>query len=292
MSINDRSLTLPDGTRIAYRVEGEGPALVLTNGLTTTTTFWKYVRPIWLQRHTVVTWDLPGHGRSGPAQSAETATIQAQPQCIASVMHAAGVERAFQIGWSTGSQVVLETYRQRPALCRGLIMLLGPAGHVLQTARLPLPGDLIAWLLRSTPQRAFAATAGLMSRGMQTASALRLGRWLGLIGARASTEDMQRVTQHIASVDPLTLQRMACSSAAHSAQDVLTTLRVPLLIVAGDRDPFAPSELVGVPLHRLAVSSELVRLPEGTHTALLEQPEVIATAVERFIERALAHATT
>jgi haloacetate dehalogenase len=75
LSINDRELRAPDGTRIAYAIAGSGPALVLTNGLTTTTTFWKYLRPIWLQRHTIVTWDMPGHDNSGPAASDAGATI-------------------------------------------------------------------------------------------------------------------------------------------------------------------------------------------------------------------------
>jgi pimeloyl-ACP methyl ester carboxylesterase len=119
---NDRQLTLNDGTRIAYRVEGDGPPFVLTNGLTTTTTFWKYLRPIWSREHRVVTWDLPGHGRSGPAESAMTATIEAQPSIVRAVMNAVGIEHACQIGWSTGTQVVLELYRQFPQRCDRLVL--------------------------------------------------------------------------------------------------------------------------------------------------------------------------
>src|SRR4051812_36631578 len=140
LSINDRTLAMPDGTRIAYRVEGEGPALVLTNGLTTTTTFWKYVRPIWLRRHTVLTWDLPGHGQSGPAQSAASARIETLPSVIARLMDAVGLKSAVQVGWSTGCQIVLETYRQRPERCAALIALFGPPGHALLHTHLPLGG--------------------------------------------------------------------------------------------------------------------------------------------------------
>ena len=68
-SINDRFCEAPDGTRIAYAVEGDGPAFVLTNGLTTTTTFWDHLRPSFLRSHRVVTWDLPGHGNSEPART-------------------------------------------------------------------------------------------------------------------------------------------------------------------------------------------------------------------------------
>jgi len=281
------SLTLSDGTQIAYRVEGSGPVLVLTNGLTTSTSFWKYVRPIWSKHYTVVTWDLPGHGESGPAISAESARIEAQPQIIARVMAACGVDRAFQVGWSTGSQIVLETYRQLPALCQGLVMVLGSAGHVLQTTRLPLSGDLIYRLVRATPPRAYAAFVRAFAFGASLPPALPLGRRLGLIGPRATPDDMREVTEHIGRIDARTLQLMALSSEEHSAHTVLASLRVPLLIVAGDKDPFAPTELVGLPLSRAALGSELVRLPGGTHTALLEEPELIARAVERFVERGL-----
>src|SRR5262249_28760550 len=158
LSINDRYLVAHDGTRIAYRVEGSGPALVLTNGLTTTTTFWKYLRPRWLQKHTLLTWDLPGHGNSGPAQSAEGASFPGQPRFLAAVMRAAGLSHAAQIGWSTGAQVVLETYRQFPALCDSLSLLLGGAGNVLTTSRLPVGGALIDRLARDLPEPVFAAT--------------------------------------------------------------------------------------------------------------------------------------
>lgn len=285
MSINDRFLTTADGTRIAYGVAGSGPALVLTNGLTTTTTFWDHLRPLWLRRHTVVTWDLPGHGRSGPAMSAQSARVHAQPRIVASVMRAAGVERAFQIGWSTGCQIVLETYRQVPERCEGLVALLGPAGHVLDTTKLPLGGGAIHGLARLTPSPVFNALYRLVGLGVAAPGSTALGRLLGLVGKNAADADVARVLGHIGTVHPTTLQRMLCSVQEHSAHDVLGTLGVPLLIVAGDKDPFAPSELVGVPMHLAAPQSELLRLPRGTHTALLEEVELIANAVERFIER-------
>jgi pimeloyl-ACP methyl ester carboxylesterase len=283
LSINDRSLRASDGTRIAYRIEGAGPAMVLTNGLTTTTTFWKHLRPRWLRSHTVLTWDLPGHGNSGPAQSDAIASIEAQPSIVAQLMRSVGIERATHIGWSTGTQVVLEIHRQFPALCERLVMLLGGAGHALETSRLPLPGNAIDWLMCKLPGPVFAASCHLMSTAMRGPGSRALGRFLGLIGPHVSREDLSQITAHIARVDPRSLQLLVHSCQAHSAWDTLSSLRVPLLIVAGDRDPFAPADAVGVPLHRAAPNSQLVRLPNGTHTALLEEPEPIAQAVERFL---------
>ena len=109
-----------------------------------------------------------------------------------------------------------------------------------------------------------------------------------MIGENARPGDMQRVIAHIGSVDARTLRMMLLSAEEQSAYDLLPHLTVPLLILAGDRDPFAPSELVGVPVHRAAPGSELIRLPSGTHTALLEEPELIARSVEDFVRRSFA----
>jgi pimeloyl-ACP methyl ester carboxylesterase len=274
-----------DGTRIAYAAAGEGSAFVLTNGLTTTTTFWKYVQPIWQRNHTVITWDLPGHGQSGPAQSAATADIEAQPGLMIGIMDALGVQRAVQIGWSTGCQLVLEMYRQFPERCASLALLFGPAGQVLETTRLPLPGPWFERFVRAAPPAAFEVLCRVVSRAVLSPGSIPLGRTLSLIGEHTSESDAREFLEHIRTIHPRSLRAMLLSLQAHSAQALLPRLQVPLLIMAGDEDPFAPSEWVGVPMHAAASGSELIRLPHGTHTALLDEPAEIARAVEAFVTR-------
>lgn len=272
-----------DGTEIAYWVEGDGPALVLSNGLTTNTEFWRHLKPRWAKQHRVLSWDLPGHGESGPARSAAYATIAEQPEVMVRLMDAAGMDRAAQIGWSTGCQVALEMYRRYPSRCAGLVLLLGAAGRVLSTSALPLPGAWVDRLVRTTPAPVFA----LISRAMAYASAApildRVPRQLGLIGRETSTEDAARITRHLKRIDTRTVQAMVASAHAHSAWELLPEISVPVLIVAGDRDPFAPAETVGVAMQRLCPNAQLLRLPNGTHTALLDHADVIGERVERFL---------
>jgi pimeloyl-ACP methyl ester carboxylesterase len=278
-------LFMSDGTRISYRVEGSGPALVLSNGLTTSTVFWKHLIPAWSSRHTVVSWDLPGHGDSGPALSKEAASIEAQARCVLRLMDELGIERATQIGWSTGCQIVCEVLRTEPQRCCALVLLLGPAGHVLTTARLPVPSFVIEAIARYTPPRAFALGFRTLSQLARTPAGDPVGRMLRLIGPRTSRDDARGVLLHIPTVEPVTLQHMLLSAADHDASAALAQAKVPVSIIAGDADPFAPSELVGLPLSQLAWGSELLRLPEGTHTALLDDAPQIARHVERFVAR-------
>lgn len=288
-----------DGTEIAYWVQGvrgvhaNAPALTLTNGLTTNTAFWRYLLPRWTPEYRVLSWDLPGHGESGPARSLASATIAEQPEILVRLMDAAGIDSAVHLGWSTGCQVVLELYRRYPSRCSGLVLLLGSAGRVLSTSALPLPGVVVDRLVRHMPLPVFTG----LSRAMAYASGAplldRVPRALGLIGRATSREDAAGISRHLRHVDTRTVQQMVASAHAHSAWELLSEIAVPVLIVAGDRDPFAPADTVGVRMHAMCPGAELVRLPEGTHTALFDHAEVIGESVDRFLNRMrqLGHAT-
>jgi pimeloyl-ACP methyl ester carboxylesterase len=287
---NDRTVLAPDGTTIAYGVRGSGPAIVLTNGLATSSYFWKYLAPHWAARHTVITWDMPGHGRSGPARSDATATLEGMPSLIERVMVAAGVERAVQIGWSVGCQVVLEMYRQRAARCQALVLLFGPAAHALSGTKLPVSGGFLDSMLRGPAGLSFAT---VLLRGAQIArlpGAVPLIRQLGLVGT-ASDADVRGLIREMMDIDIATARKLACSAEDHSAVDVLRRLAVPLLIMAGDRDPFAPPAAIGERMHELAKGSEYVRLPEGTHSALLDHVPQIAGTVDTFLRQRVERLT-
>ncbi|MEY4514245.1 MAG: hypothetical protein RLZZ450_6367 [Pseudomonadota bacterium] len=280
---NDLMVLAPDGTRIAYSVTGRGPALVLTNGLTTSSFFWKYLQPHWRDTHTVVTWDLPGHGRSGPAQSDVSASITGLPPLLAHVMDAAGVQSAVQIGWSVGCQIVLELYRQLPARCTALCCLFGPAEHALRNTALPVPGAWIHALLNHQGGVASAALVQLLAQAVALPGGPALARALGLVGA--TDPDVRQLLSDLGRLHSSTGQRMALAAEAHSAFDVLATLQVPLLILAGERDQFAPPARVGARMHSAAPHSELVLVQGATHTALLDHADEIGDAVDSFLAR-------
>ncbi len=275
----------PDGTGLSYWVRGAGSPLVLTNGLTTTTSFWTHLLPRWQHTYSVLTWDMPGHGFSSPARSESSASLAEQPELLVRLMDAAKIDRAVQIGWSTGAQVVLEMYRRHPDRCSALVLLLGSAGRVLSTAALPLPGHTLHWLVRHTPRPLFAGFTRAFAHVAHHPGGQLAPRVLGLIGRHTTHADAARITDHLRRIDMRTVQTMIASAQAHSAWDVLPTIAVPVLTVGGDRDPFAPADTVAVEMHARCPRSELLRLPEGTHTALFDHADVIGDAVDEFLTR-------
>jgi pimeloyl-ACP methyl ester carboxylesterase len=70
----------------------------------------------------------------------------------------------------------------------------------------------------------------------------------------------------------------------HSARDHLEHVNVPALIVAGTDDTFTPYRL-SEEMHRLIPGSEILAVPGGTHVAPIEQPELIALRLEKWLSR-------
>lgn len=283
--VNDRTTAAADGTELAYHVAGRGPALALTNGITTSNFFWLYLQPRWTRSFSVINWDLKGHGRSGPARTPAAADIPALADDLLRVLDAAGAARATLVGFSLGCQVCLEAYRRDPGRVDALVLLLGPAGRVFDTALGPA-GKLLHRAIERMPGRAFELSLRGLQRVVGSPVAFRLGRGLRLIGPEAARADVQRYIDHFTrDLDPPTLAAMALAAQRHTAEDLLADIRVPTLLVGGGRDVFAPGARVADRLQRQIPGSELLHLPYGTHTSLFEHHVEIGAAVEDFLRR-------
>jgi len=281
---NDRSVVAADGTQIAYGIRGHGPPILLTNGLTTSVFCWSHLLPRWLERHTVVTWDLKGHGLSEPARSAHGVTMAAQGDDILRILDDAGIDRATLVSYSMGSQVILETYRQAPERVAALVPLFGSYQRILDTALGPL-GRLFGQVAKRTPAPLFSLAARTFAELSRTPGAYQLAQLLRVIGRDASAEDIRSHVDHLRELHPPTIAAMAVAAQEHSAADLLPQIQAPTLIFAGDADPFAPAARVGVPMQRLIPGAELVRMPHGTHTSLFEHAPEIAEAFADFSRR-------
>ena len=91
-----------DGTPIAYQVCGEGPAVVLANGLGGTFTTYRHQYALLAGGYRVISWDYRGLFRSGRPPQLESTAIATQVKDLELILELEGVERALFIGWSMG----------------------------------------------------------------------------------------------------------------------------------------------------------------------------------------------
>ena len=106
-------------TRLAYRSTGEGRALVLAHGFTQTGRVWGSMDHDLAGDHTVITVDMPGHGRSGAVRSS-------LPEGAGQLGATGG--RAAYLGYSMGARFCLHLALVRPDLVDALVLVSGTAG--------------------------------------------------------------------------------------------------------------------------------------------------------------------
>ncbi|MGZ6125483.1 MAG: alpha/beta fold hydrolase [Myxococcales bacterium] len=287
--------TAPDGAILAWRAEGSGPrALVACNGIGVSTFFWRR-----LSRHfaelgpfTFLIWDYRGHGCSPVPDNPESMTVAGCARDLWTVADAAAFGQAVLLGHSMGTQVILEGYRQRPERTLALVPMLGAAGKVLGS----FPGGKALEPAFRMLVEVGAANAGLAGRTLR--AVIRLpGVWeaLGALGVihpdLCPREEFEPYFAHLSQLDLRSYFALARDLLSHDAGDLLERIRVPALVVAGERDLFTPVQRSREMAARIP-GAELLVLREGSHAALVEQPELVALTLEKFLARLATSAGT
>lgn len=275
-------VTARDGTSIAYRVAGEGPALVFTNGYATSDFYWSHIARHFQRFSTVVTWDLKGHGRSSAARDIDAVTIEDSVDDLERVMDAAGVDTAVLLGFSLGCQIVFEAWRHMPERIEAMIPILGTYGRPFDNLIHPSLGSSLFHAFKTIGPASAPLIIGGAYLGMRTPFAHYLNQAFGMVGRHVGRATMQPFYDHFALIDAKTWVAMGIAAQEHTAEDLLPTVDVPVLVIAGGRDSFTPLSLS----HRMRdeiPGADLVVLEDATHSGLFEYPEEITHAVDSFL---------
>ncbi|MGE5187095.1 MAG: alpha/beta fold hydrolase, partial [Acidobacteriota bacterium] len=121
----------------------------------------------------------------------------------------------------------------------------------------------------------------------------RAGTWLAREAAFVSggahretcpREVLDGLFAHVAALAPEVIAATVAAYVEHDAFDVLPTIDVPTLIVAGDRDELTPVA-VAERMQRAIRGSELVVFPGHTHLVQVEQPAAVHAAIDRFLSK-------
>ena len=242
---------------IAYDVQGSGPVVVLLTGSNLDRRMWNH-EAAWLSKtHTVVRYDLRAHGQSDTA----TAPFSMVGDLIG-VMDALKIQKATLIGLSAGSAIALDAALEIPDRVERIV-LAGPApsGYV---SKIPLPffPDLMA-----------ALKAGDFKK---------IPDILLATSVFAAPPDAQPlVRQMVTENDAMWTAKRELMQAPKPAIDRLESVRVPTLVLVGDKDEFQrePAEL----LAKRIPGARIVRIAGGWHLLNLTSPKEFQAAVSAFL---------
>lgn len=115
-------VTSPDGTSIAYEVEGKGTTtIVFVHGWSCDRSYWKAQLKPFSRDYKVVAIDLAGHGQSGLGR--EDWTIESFGDDVVAVVDTLDLNRVILVGHSMGGNVIVKAACRLPGRVLGLVMV-------------------------------------------------------------------------------------------------------------------------------------------------------------------------
>ena len=272
-----------DGTRIYYRSEGQGFPLVPCNGVLCSYGYWLYFRRFFRNRCRVVVWDYRGHGASEPPTHLSRIGIDAYCHDLKAVLDRLGVEKAVLLGHSMGVQVILEFYRRHPERVAALIPVCGTSAHPFRTFYgMPWAEKVLPPVLR-VGERHAGTVARILKPLLRTWIPDPIARLSGAINwYLCPREIMEDYFGHIVSMDFRLAAHALLAMEEHAAEDVLETISVPTLVIAGEEDRYTPLWVMEK-MWRSLPDAEFLVIPKGTHTALVENPLLMNLRIELFL---------
>lgn len=108
-------------TPIFYSITGSGPALLLIHGFLESSTIWKELIPPLKKKYTLLSVDLPGHGKSG--NLSEIHTMELMAEVLHELLTHLNIPKSSFVGHSMGGYVALAFAERYPEVVDSLVLL-------------------------------------------------------------------------------------------------------------------------------------------------------------------------
>ncbi len=258
-----------DGLSIHVRDAGEGPPVLLLNGVAADTGMWARLEAA-LPGFRLISFDAPGSGRS-PAPLIPV-SVRRLARLAALVLDSVGVEQADVLGYSMGGIVAQELAAGTPERVRRVVL----AGTTCGLGS--IPGEPVAMLHLLVPARHLSPRIYARTFG-------------GLVGGPARVDrtivaDLQALRLRV-SIRGYLGQMMSLSR--WSGLPLLPRIPHPTLVVSGDDDPLSPVANALL-LTRLLPQARLLMAPGEGHLLFLSPTSPVLQPIREFLAVESLHA--
>lgn len=288
-------VTAQDGTRLFLRTRAarekiesatSRPTMLFCDGIVCDGFIWKY---LWtaLSAFPAAHFHYRGHGRSAKPADPDRIDVPTHAEDAWAIRQHLGDPPCVIFGHSMGCQVALEAYHLHPENVRALVLICGTFGKVTKTIRGVPVVDMILPKILSMAEKSPDLVRAIWSR-LPTEMTLNMALRSGDIDPeRVRREDILPYLEHVKRVDFTMFLRMLRAAGEHTSEDYLANVKIPVLIIAGERDTLTPPYLAQT-LAAALPNPDLFVVPHGTHVAPLEQPDLVNEKIRSFLETSLA----
>jgi len=267
------------GHRRAFRIAGNGPAILLIHGIGDSSETWAPIIPGLAQHYRVIVPDLLGHGRSDKPRA--DYSIGGYANGMRDLLSVLGIDRATLVGHSLGGGIAMQFAYQYPERTERIVLVStgGVSRQVtplLRAASLPGTELLMAAIRLPTVRWQITAAVKLLQ-----VTGTRLGR---------DAPELLRVLDALPDVDSRTAFTRTLRAVVDWRGQLGTLLDrcyltegMPTMLVWGEKDPILPVMHAGL-AHVAMPGSRLELFPDTGHFPFHTEPQRFLKILCDFIE--------
>lgn len=280
-----------DGAKLYVEIHGpeSAPCIVLTHGWGLDSTVWYYARRDLAKQYRVVSWDLPGMGRSHPSNASHAISLSAFAKNLAVVMKLGGTQKVILVGHSIGGMTIQTLAREYPE-----VMTDGAAGIVLlnTTYTNPLKTMVFSGLVQALSPvikvvmhatRLLQPFAWLSAWQSYFSGSAHIAERLGF-GGDVTHSQLEHATLLGVRNPPGNQARGNLAMFEWDATEALAKTPIPILVIGGDKDIVTKVEASRRIASTLA-DATLKVVPGANHMGFMEQAQTYNAAISDFTRR-------
>lgn len=253
-----------NGARIYYEVAGSGAPMLLIHGYPLSSDLYRDQRSELSKRYQVITPDLRGFGKSTAPD--DDASLSVYAKDMLGLMDKLGIQKAIIGGHSMGGMTVIEMYKQAPERFSGMILI--------DTAAIPAPIANAEWwkgFAEQGREKGVASIVPLLVPNMLT--------------GKARMNNMPLVTYMENMIKAASVNGVVGGGKALAERPdntgVLSTIRVPTLIIVGVEDTLTPMA-IAKSMNQAIPNSKLEIIDGGSHAVIIEESKRANKAIMKW----------
>lgn len=273
-----------DGAEIYFESRGAGKPIVFCYGIGCLFNHWSPQIKYFSKTNETIMFDYRGHHKTSIPEDKESLTIEALAKDVIALCEHHGFKNVDFVGHSFGVQVLLKVYDLKPRLFKSMTFVNGlyrnPFEALVEVDKLVEVINQAKKIYNQAP----SLFSALWEKGVTNPLLVPLSSLTGGFNlSKTALKDIEIYARGVAAIDIRVFITFFEDMVAFNAEEVLSKISVPTLIICGSKDALTPME-EQERMQELITNSELYVVPYGSHCTQLDFPEMVNLKIQNFIK--------
>ena len=295
MQVHSNFFKTSDGEQIFYSTNfpvdfktSQDKVLLFNYGLVCSNLHWKYQLE-WFHNagFKILFHDYRGHFQSSGKDNLRAITFDRIALDIKEMLDHLKIEHVAAIGHSMGVNITLELARNHPEKVRAMCLL---SGTTLPVKDVMFDTNLMEYIVPVTEEilkRYREVFQFVWDTQAMNPMTLKLIHSQGFNEKQVGRDFIEVYMNRVAQLGPDLFLQLFNQMQGHSILGHLDQMKIPALIIGGDRDRVIPYHLQRL-LHQRLSGSEIYLVKEGSHVPQVDFPEYVNARMRLFLETKFA----